>query len=67
MEQLLTVNQIAEYLQVSPRTVREWVSIGFVPHYKISRNVRFRMSELELWVKKKQKKGRYQYKISIEV
>ena len=65
MEKLLTVNQIAEYLQVSPRTIREWVYIGFIPCAKLGRNVRFKLSSVEKWVKNKEKNGRKTYKISI--
>ncbi len=66
MEKLLTVKQIAEYLQVSPRTVYEGIHIGFIPHYKFSRGVRFKISEVERWVKGRRVKGRVRYRIFVE-
>ena len=65
MEKLLNVKQLSEILVVSPRTVYEWTHIGLIPHYKLPKGVRFKQSEIEGWLKRREKKGRKTYKISI--
>jgi excisionase family DNA binding protein len=65
MEKLMTVKDLSEWLQVSPRTVYDWVHVGFIPHYKLSKGVRFKPSEVESWLKKRHRKGRTTYKLDI--
>ena len=65
MEKLLTVKQLGELLQISTRTIYEWTHIGYVPHYKLPKGIRFKMAEVEKWLKKKSRKGRDTYKIDI--
>lgn len=43
----LTKMQVAKLLQVNVRTIDAWMSRGYLPHYKIGRNVRFRISEIQ--------------------
>jgi len=44
---VLTRKQVAELLQGSVRTIENWISNGYLPHYRIGWNVRFRMSEIQ--------------------
>ena len=44
--QYLTERQLAEALQVSPRTIRRRVSERRIPFHKIGRSVRFNLSEV---------------------
>jgi excisionase family DNA binding protein len=37
---MLTVNQIAEADQVSPKTVRRWLASGKLPYHRLGRLVR---------------------------
>ena len=46
-EPLLTEKQVAAYLNVSTRHLYSWRMAGFIPHFKIGRAVRFRLSEVE--------------------
>ena len=44
---LLTVEQVAERLQVSPRTVRRWTAGGALPVVQFGRAVRVRPADLQ--------------------
>ena len=56
---LLTVEQVAEYLQLKPKTIYNLVSIGVLPCYRINKKcVRFKKEEIDLWLQKYQQKGR---------
>lgn len=50
LDRLLTVEEAAVLLSVSPKTVRNWVYKGQIPYIKISRIVRFKRSELDRWI-----------------
>lgn len=58
MERLLDVKQISEFLSVKPGTIYYWVSIGFIPHYKINKLVRFKEQEILEWLEKRKQDGR---------
>ena len=65
MERLVTIRQLSEIFQYSPRTIYDWVHVGFIPHYKFHRGIRFRVSEVEKWILNRRNKGRKGYKIEI--
>jgi len=50
-DQVLTVKQVAEYLQVNERTVYRMASANKLPAFKVGGSWRFKQSELELWIK----------------
>ena len=50
MAKALTVEQVAEYLQVSPYTVRAWIRQGKIPGRKIGRVYRVLDSDVEALV-----------------
>jgi excisionase family DNA binding protein len=47
----LSVQEAAEFLRVSPRTVYGWVSQRVLPHRKAGRRLLFLESELVEWTK----------------
>lgn len=49
-ERLMTMQEVAEYLQCSLSTVRRWVWRGVVPHYRMGKMIRFRRAELDRWL-----------------
>ena len=51
MNQFLTVEQLAEFLNCKESTIYSWVSKGAVPCYKIGRLVRFRLEDIEEWLR----------------
>jgi len=58
MEKLLTVEQLADYLQMKPSTIYQWTHQGFIPHIKLGNRVRFRVSQVEKWLERKTVNGR---------
>lgn len=50
MARILTVEQTAEKLQMSPKTTREMLRLGKLPGRKIGRAWRVSENDLELWV-----------------
>lgn len=58
MEKLLTVHEISNFLGVKPSTVRKWVHLGFIPHVKLGRAVRFEKRKIEDWVSDLSQEGR---------
>jgi len=57
--QLMTVEDVAEYLRVKASTVYEWASNGKLPGVKVGRLWRFERSEVEKWVREN-RQGRKQ-------
>ncbi len=47
LDRFLTYDQLAEALQLSLGTLKNWVSQGFIPHTKLGRNVRFDPDAIE--------------------
>lgn len=57
MEKLLTIQQLSEYLQVSPKTIYNWTHTKYIPHIKLAKSIRFKKDRIEKWLKAKEKKG----------
>jgi excisionase family DNA binding protein len=52
-EQLMSIRDVAEFLQLNQTTVYAWAQQGILPGYKLGRTWRFRPSELETWLEKR--------------
>lgn len=50
---LITVEELAEYLNLNPHTIYLWVEQGKIPFIKIGRMVRFDLIEIEEWLASK--------------
>ena len=50
LEALLTVQQVADYLQLNPSTVYQWAQKGRLPAIKLGGCWRFRGGDLEAWL-----------------
>ncbi len=61
MEKFITIDQLSELIQMSKSTIYHWTHIGFIPYYKFPKGIRFRLSEVENWIKKRRRKGREIY------
>jgi len=46
-DQLLTVSQVAEELQVTPQTIRNWIDGGLLPAARIGRGFRMRREDVD--------------------
>jgi excisionase family DNA binding protein len=53
MDKLLTKEEIAGYLHLSPRTIESWVWREKIPYIKIGRCVRFDLGQIQEWLKAK--------------
>jgi hypothetical protein len=50
-QQLATTEQVADYLQLPPKTLAEWRSQGIGPKYsKIGKHVRYDWADVHAWV-----------------
>ena len=49
-KEILTAEEVAEYLRVSERTVYDWAQKGEIPAGKLGNTWRFRRSRIEKWV-----------------
>jgi len=52
MNKWLTLEQIAEYLQMSTSSIYKMAQAGKIPSYKIGRQWRFKKEEIDRWVEK---------------
>lgn len=50
IEEILTIDEVAQYLRVSVRTVYEWAQKGEIPAGKIGTVWRFKKTEIEQWI-----------------
>jgi PTS system nitrogen regulatory IIA component len=55
---IMTVEEVADYLRVSERTVYEWAQKGEIPAGKLGTTWRFKRSEIERWVDRRLAGGR---------
>ncbi len=49
-EKWSSLEDIAEHLGVSKDTIRNWIKKGVIPHRRIGKQFKFRMSEVDAWV-----------------
>lgn len=52
MDKWLTLEQIAEYLQMSTSSIYKMAQAGKIPAYKIGRQWRFKKEEIDRWVQR---------------
>jgi excisionase family DNA binding protein len=55
MDKWLTLEQIAEYLQMSTSSIYKMAQAKKIPSYKVGRQWRFKKEEIDKWVEKKKK------------
>jgi PTS system nitrogen regulatory IIA component len=56
--EIMTVEEVADYLRVSERTVYEWAQKGEIPAGKLGTTWRFKRGEVERWVDRRLSRGR---------
>ena len=49
-ERWLSLEEIAEHLGVSKDTIRNWIKKNIIPHHRIGKQYKFRISEVDTWV-----------------
>ena len=67
MQRLLTVDEVANWLQVRPRTIYQWVHEGYIPVIKLGALVRFDQASIIAWVKKREQPGRAAQRVQIDL
>jgi len=60
---ILTIEEVAQYLRVSERTVYEWAQRGEIPAGKLGTVWRFRKAEISRWVNERLSAGRFGYRL----
>jgi excisionase family DNA binding protein len=51
VEKWVNLKDIAEHLSVSQDTVRTWIKEGKLPFYKAGKSYKFKISEVDEWVR----------------
>ncbi len=67
MDRLLTVDDLAAWLQVKPRTVYQWVHEGYIPVIKLGVLVRFDQASVKEWMKKRETPGRSSKRLEVDL
>ena len=49
-QQLLTINEVADYLRVKKRTIYEWIKTGKIPAIKAVGQWRFKKEKIDAWL-----------------
>lgn len=50
IEHWLSLEEIANHLGVSKETIRGWIKKGTIPNYKVGRQYKFKLSEVDTWI-----------------
>jgi excisionase family DNA binding protein len=58
VEKLLTMQQLIELIQISRSILYEWTHCGFMSLYRFPNGVRFKETEIDDWLRKRQRKGK---------
>lgn len=53
LPRLLTISQLATYLNVSSKTVRRWVATRRIPCVRIGTRIRFEHGDIASWVRQR--------------
>ncbi|MFH1725067.1 MAG: helix-turn-helix domain-containing protein [Elusimicrobiota bacterium] len=67
MERLLTVDQLADRLQVKPRTIYQWVHERYIPTVKLGSLVRFSPARVSEWLEKREVPGRVRRSLAVDI
>ena len=58
---------LQDLLGVKLSTIYQWTHIGFIPHFKLGRFVRFKESDVMEWLESKSVKGRTRKGVEIRL
>ena len=50
IERWYNLEEIAKHLGVSKDTIRSYIKKGNIPYYKVGRQYKFKLSEVDAWV-----------------
>jgi excisionase family DNA binding protein len=49
-KKLLTISEVATYLNIKEKTIYAKVEAGEIPHYRIGHLIRFKLDEIDAWL-----------------
>jgi len=52
-EQLLTLQDVADFLQIKERTIYDWVKKGKIPGFKLGNVWRFKREDIDCWIEER--------------
>lgn len=52
---VITVEELAVIFRLAPKTIRNWIARGKIPHVRIGRRYFFQKRSLEKWLNQKEK------------
>ena len=67
VERLLTVGQVADWLQLKPGTIYQWVHEGYIPVIKLGALVRFDQASVNDWLKRRAAPGRQGRRLELDL
>ena len=47
----MDVRELSSYLKLKQKTIYHMVANGSIPHYRLSKLIRFKQSEIDAWLK----------------
>ena len=50
LERWASVDEVSKHLGVSKDTIRGWIKKDIIPHYKVGRQYKFKLSEVDSWI-----------------
>ena len=54
-DRLMTLQHVAEYLQVKERTIYQWAQKGDIPAFKLGNVWRFKRQDIDLWIEERKR------------
>ena len=66
MERLLLPQDVAELIGVKLSTIYQWTHKEYIPYIKLGRMVRFRLGDIETWLKQKSHAGRASQRLGVD-
>lgn len=54
-EKLMTLQEVADYLQIKERTIYLWAQTGKIPGFKLGSAWRFKKDDLDLWIEEQKR------------
>jgi excisionase family DNA binding protein len=55
-DRLLTLTEVAEFLQVKERTLYEWARKDAIPSFKLGNAWRFKKDDIDRWIEERKRK-----------
>lgn len=54
-EHLMTLKDVAEYLQIKERPMYQWAQQGKTPGFKLGNEWRFKKADIDMWIEERKR------------